>query len=443
MWPSFSVGLGWSTKLCLLERELGEFMSGIAGVLHLKGEDVTGAPLAAMGENLTHRAGAGLYTWNHGPAGFIQAFNRENPHLPLGVLVVKRGGNTLALTAHARIDNRRELVKKLGLRSSPPEKIGDHHLILEAYLRWGVACPSELLGDFAFALWDGLKCRFFCARDAMGVRPFYYCQSASLLFFGSEMELFSGLDGVEWNLNLNRLSDFLIKNFEDTHSTIYQEVKRLPPAHSMTVENGEVKIRRYWQPDLSRSMSFRSNEEATEAFGEVFNQAVSSRLREGETAAVSLSGGLDSSSILAAAVETAGGAGKLFACSAIFPQLAKQAPQIDERTYIDAVIASKGVQSLKIEADRLGPLMEIQWNRAEPLIAPNLYLDVQLLKLASDHGASVLLNGIDGDSTISYGYERLPCMLRRLRWHKLFRECRDLARLKHWRLSQNILGVGP
>lgn len=417
-------------------------MNGIAGALFLDGGEVSGELLSRMGGQISHRGRAGLFPWSRGSVGLLQAFNQIDPGFSARITITRLGNNRLVLVADARIDNRDDLLKSLDLNHRPAKEIDDHHLILEAYMRWGEDCPRRLVGDFAFALWDSRSHQLFCARDAIGVRPFYYYQTPALLLFGSEIDAFVGLEDVDLSLNPDRLGDFLTKNFEDTRATAYREVHRLPPAHCMTVGAHGIRIKRYWEPNLNQLASFGSEEEASEAFRELFVKAVSDRLRGDSPVGVALSGGLDSSSILATAVENGLGSGRVFACSAIFPEIAKISPQIDERTFMAAVIAATGVEALRFEADRLGPLRQCLWNGMEPLIAPNLYLDIQLLNLVSSRGGTVMLSGIDGDSAISYGYERLPSLVREWRWRHFLVECRALAAQKGWALGKVFWRMG-
>jgi asparagine synthase (glutamine-hydrolysing) len=130
---------------------------------------------------------------------------------------------TLCLTMDGRIDNRLELRRMLESRGFPPRYDTDAELVLRAYECWGEDCPNRFLGDFAFAVWDARKRQLFCARDFVGVRPFYYHRSASLFAFGSEIRSVLALETVPRRLNESRVADFLVEELdrEDEESTFY------------------------------------------------------------------------------------------------------------------------------------------------------------------------------------------------------------------------------
>ena len=105
----------------------------------------------------------------------------------------------------------------------------DSRLILEAYLRWGEACPGHLLGDFAFAIWDRRTQTFFCARDHFGIKPFYYCQTGEQFAFCSCIDGILQLNWIPRRLNEQRLASHLTTFFGDTAATFYADIFRLPP----------------------------------------------------------------------------------------------------------------------------------------------------------------------------------------------------------------------
>ena len=129
-------------------------MSGIAGIFFLDTQPVDRSVLERMVESLAHRGPDGAGVWSEGPVGLGHRMLWPTPEslhekLPL----VSKSGD-LVLTADARLDNRDELVRALGITGRPREEIGDGELILGAYEKWGERCPERLLGDFPFAIWD-------------------------------------------------------------------------------------------------------------------------------------------------------------------------------------------------------------------------------------------------------------------------------------------------
>jgi asparagine synthase (glutamine-hydrolysing) len=207
----------------------------------------------------------------------------------------------MAITGDVRLDNRVELAQRLGRPGLPGGTLSDGELIIAAYERWGEDCATHLLGDFAFALWDGRQRTLFCARDVFGVKPFYYHQSSDLFAFASDVDGVLSVPGVPTRLNQLRLSDYLLALSGDPASTIYEDVSRLPPARTMTVNAGGASLRRYWTPDAVTELHLGSEEEYDEAFRHVLEIAVRDRMPSEHAVGAFLSGGLDSSSIVCAA----------------------------------------------------------------------------------------------------------------------------------------------
>ncbi|GAH07934.1 unnamed protein product, partial [marine sediment metagenome] len=148
-------------------------------------------------------------------------------------LVNARGD--IVITADARIDNRVELIDILGLGGRYHSQIGDSELILAAYEKWGEECPARLLGDFAFAIWDGRRQILFCARDHFGVKPFcYYHRHGRVFVFASQVKALLTMRQVPHQINEGRIADYLVGDLEgiDKTSTYYQEVYKHPPAHT-------------------------------------------------------------------------------------------------------------------------------------------------------------------------------------------------------------------
>ena len=401
-------------------------MSAIAGIYYLDGKPVDRADLGRMVESLAHRGSDKADIWSEGSVGLGHRMLWTTPEslheqLPL----VNQTGN-LVITADARIDNRDELIAALGFTDRLPLKIADSQLILAAYEKWGDRCPENLLGDFAFAIWDGRRQRLFCARDAMGVKPFYYYRSNRVFVFASEIKALLCLPYVPRRLNEVKVAYHLALLFEDKTITFYQDIMRLPTAHSITVGcEDQEQVRLYWSLDPSREVRLHSDQEYAEAFREIFTQSVLCRLRSAFPVGSTLSGGLDSSSIACTARELLAESGNqhLHTFSAIFPNLPKEDLRLlDERRYIKAVQAMGGFESHYVHADSLSPLIELLWQDDEVVLAPNLYMHWALYNAAHQQGVRVFLDGLDGDSTVSHGWGYLTELTRTGRWKTLVSE---------------------
>jgi asparagine synthase (glutamine-hydrolysing) len=408
-------------------------MSGIVGIYHLDGRPVQPDELDRMVATIAHRGQDGSGVWQAGSVGLGHCMLWTTPESLHEKIPFANDRDDLVFTADARIDNRAELLSALALDGYPGRVITDGQLILKAYEKWGQDCPGKLVGDFVFAIWDGRERTLFCARDHIGAKPFYYYRSERLFIFASEIKALFTNEWVPRRLNELRVADHLAFFVEDKTITYYQDIYRLPPAHSMLVNPSAVEIRAYWSLDPSREIKLKSDEEYAEAFRDVFSQAVNCRLRSAYPIGSTLSGGLDSSSIacLARDLLVENGGQSLHTFSAIFPSLPPEdLRRIDERSYMDAVLAMGGFEPHFIHADCLSPLEDLDrvfWHQDEAVFAPNLYLHWAIFQLAQQQGVRVILDGVDGDTVISHGLERLADLARTGRWKSLLSEAIALS----------------
>jgi len=408
-------------------------MSAIAGLYRTDGQPVNRQEVDRMASALAHRGPDGTRAWSGGPAALSHGAlwttsESRREQQPFS----SEAGNVIV--ADARLDNRRDLIASFELTGRVANEIGDTELILRAYERWGDECAPKLLGDFAVAIWDGRSQRLFCARDHVGVKPFYYHHAPTAFLFASEIKALLTSPMVPYSLNPLRVADYLVGLFDDRAITFYRDIYRLPAGHTVTVSHDGAKVRPYWSLDPTRELHLGSDEAYAEAFRECFTEAVRSRLRGGLPVGSLLSGGLDTSSIVATArhIGVSSSDGKLDTFTAIFPGLpAADLRKIDEREFVDAMLAQGGLRAHYVRGDLLSPLGDV--GRAldhmdEPYAAPNLYLHWGLYAAAREQGVRALLDGIDGDTTVSHGLESLAALARGGKLSRLGRELRALSR---------------
>ncbi len=210
----------------------------------------------------------------------------------------------LWITADARIDCREELKRELEKADSnrrPPAT--DSELILQAYAVWGEECVRHLRGDFAFAIWDARRKTLFCARDHFGVKPFYYAEIGNIFLFSNVLNCVRSHPGISDSLNDAAIGDFLLFGLNcDLSTTTFRDIRRLPPAHCLSVSAEGVRILRYWSAPTSGAIRYRHADEYVEHFQNLIQSAVADRLRV-DRAGILLSGGLDSGAIAATARE--------------------------------------------------------------------------------------------------------------------------------------------
>ena len=320
--------------------------------------------------------------------------------------------NDRTITANARLDARDELTAKLRL----PRSLTDAELILHAYAAWGEECVKHLLGDFAFAIWDSRARRYFCARDHFGVKPFYFTHVANEFAFSSSLNELRLNPGVSNTLNEIAVGDYLLFGVnQDLSTTIFKDIQRLPPGHSLTVANGSITTRRYWKPAVSDEVRFRDPELYVDRFSELLSNAVSDRM-DSDRVAILMSGGLDSTSVAAIAREHLRSGSSLHACSVVYDHLIPD----EERYYSTAAANHLGIPISYVVADRYSLFDEQvsgDMNQPEPfLLSPLTAQFHNLLRLCATH-SNIALTGWDGDSFMNepqHSHVKIKTILKRM-----------------------------
>jgi asparagine synthase (glutamine-hydrolysing) len=401
-------------------------MSAIAGFLDLDGREVVASEVERMAEVLAHRGPDGRATWVDREVGLVHCMLHTTPESLTECLPRKFGA--LTITADARIDNREELISKLGGDVRGADPVSDSELILRAYERWRLDCPSHLLGDFAFAIWDSARRELFCARDHLGVRPLYFFHQAGRRFvFATEIKGIFAYPDIPREINEAKIADYMLASFEDKTRTFYVGISRLPSGSSLTVNRAGVQVREYWRLEPTNEVRLKSNDEYAEAFRAHFVEAVRCRLRSAFPVGSMLSGGLDSSSISCVAHDLMSSRinRDLHSFSIVFDQVKKS----DEREFINKVLEGRHFTPHLIDGDCVSPLDDLDrvlWHQDEPFYAPNLSLTRSAWQSAKQNGVRVLLDGLLGDNIVSHGIEYMRELANRWRWITLARRLREL-----------------
>ncbi len=397
-------------------------MSGIAGICNLDGRPVERARLQRMTDAIAYRGPDGVACWIDGATGLGHAMLHTTVESLREVQPLSDAQSALCLTLDGRVDNRDELRAALQSKGLAPKTDTDAELVLRAYQCWGEDCPQRILGDFAFAIWDGRKRTLFCARDALGIKPFYYYADQRVFIFGSELQqLFEGAD-IPCEPNEGMIGEYLANAITSREETLYQGILRLPPAHCLRVQDGRLQLSRYWNIDAARSIRYRSDAEYAEHFLEIFTQAVKCRLRSHTCVGVELSGGLDSSSVvsLIRKLQRDGAVSdiKLETFSLVFPGMA-----CDESTYIDEVIRNSGASYNLLPPFEPGASCNADYVRRHRDFPgyPNNYLWNTIRAAARDKGFRVHITGMGGDDWLTGSEMHYTELLRHLK-------IRDLAR---------------
>lgn len=410
-------------------------MSGILGIYYLDSRSVDSADLGRMVDILAHRGPDGADIWVDGSVGFGHRMLWTTPESLIEELPLLSQTGDLVITCDARIDNRDELICALQFENYLREKITDSQLILAAYEKWGEQCPEYLLGDFAFAIWDKLKQSLFCARDHFGVKPFYYYhQTAKVFLLASEIKALFCLPQVPRQLNEVRMADYLALMMEDKAITTYQDIMRLPPAHSMVLSHSGIRLWSYWSLDPKREIKLESNDDYAKEFRKIFTEAVHCRLRSAFPIISHLSGGLDSSAVTCVARDLLTKENKqpLHTISSIFDRIT----ECDERPFINSVLDQGEVIPHYVHGDESSPLSNLDsifQYEDEALLGPSHFYPWNLNRTIKDLGLRICLDGFDGDTTVCHGMSRLTELASEGNWTSFIQETKAVS--QHFNFS--------
>ena len=261
-------------------------MSGIVGMYERSGAPVDRTLLQALAHFLSYCGPDARETWFHGSVGLAHTMLRTTRASQIERQPASLAGR-LWITADARIDCRDELLGKLiereGGKLAGPVAT-DSDLILRSYSAWGADCVQHLRGDFAFAIWDAQRKLLFCARDHFGIKPFYYSELGELFLFSNTLDCLRQHPEVSSDLNDAAIGDFLLFGLNcDVATTTFRDIRRLPPAHSMTVSSEGLRIQRYWSAPTEGRIRYQRPEDYVEHFQILLQAAVSDRMAPDRT----------------------------------------------------------------------------------------------------------------------------------------------------------------
>jgi asparagine synthase (glutamine-hydrolysing) len=414
-------------------------MSAVLGIFNLDNKPVGGDMLEKMMKPMAYWGPDGRGTWNRGPVGFGHLMLHNTPESLHEKLPLKSKCSNYVLVSRARLDNREELLKTFNISPGEQRVTPDSTLILEAYKKWGTECPHHLLGDWVFALWDAGEQKLFIARDHHGLTGLYYFHGPKFFAFSSGLKGLLALPGIPRRLNEIRIAQILTAWAQHGAPTVYEGIYRLPPAHTITIKQETVKVKRYWYLEDTPRLRLKSDEEYVEAFLEIYSEAVHCRLRSARPVGITLSGGLDSGSAAALAAGELAKKGRplLAFSSAPLYDVSGTLPEqrFDEPPYIKATAGYVGNIDLTFSrSEHITPLQGLEQGLAlhdEPVhAASNQYWILSLWEAARGRGVGTMLTGAGGNNTISWhGTGYLAQLARDMHWKTLYREFRAWRKL--------------
>ncbi|WP_026672547.1 asparagine synthase-related protein [Alkalihalobacterium bogoriense] len=344
----------------------------------------------------------------------------------------------LAITADAIIDNRDELFDLLQVERKRRNSIGDCELILLAYDKWGEQCLQHLIGDYAFVIWDERNNNCFAARDFSGTRTLYYFYNDDIIVFSTTIEPLFCYSEQRKILNENWLAEYLaITAVVDTANasiTPYQNIYQVQPSHSIFCNENKVKEIRYCSFQRTKKMKFKSDHEYVEAFHDVFQQAVKSKVRTFRKIGSHLSGGLDSGSVVSfAAKELQSKKQSLMTFSYIppadFTDFTPKHLVANEKPNVQSTVRFVGgVKDFYFDFNQKDSYSMID-GLVSDIEMPYKYFENSfwvkgMFEEAQKRDIGILLSGGRGNFTISWGHalSYYALLVRRLRWIRLAKE---------------------
>ena len=341
------------------------------------------------------------------------------------------------LVADIRIDNRAELASRLRFSSPGQANLPDSALLFEALLKWGDGAVDHLIGEFAFAFWDGANQQLLLGRDILGLRPLHFHRGRHFFAFASMPSGLHALDEVPYDFDADFMAERLAMLPRVGRSSYFKDIERVEPAHLVRVTRDGIQSHKYWRP-RGPSSSRATPQEYQEGLRAVFDEAVAARLRgSGDSVASQLSGGLDSSTVTASAARLLP-AGKVVAFTAV-PRAGFQGPTPPNTIANEAELAAAtarmhpNIEHVLVENSGESPLKWLDQSfRFQQQPAANLTNAVwgqAIHREARARGVNTIFKGSVGNLTISYnGQEWLGQLLSQGRLVKLLRHASQLRR---------------
>ena len=278
-------------------------MCGICGICGKSSDqNIDQSLLEAMNNSLTHRGpdGGGVFNdpgigLGHRRLSIIDLAGGDQP--------IYNEDNSIVIVFNGEIYNYRELREDLIAKGHTFRTHSDTEVIVHLYEEEGTDCVLQLNGMFAFAIWDKNKRRLFCARDRFGEKPFYYTVNNGTLYFASELKALKFTPNFDTSIDPSALDDYLAYGYVPAPKSIFKKVRKLSAASCLIWEAGNLQTKRYWSPSFPAEPIKIREEEAVDHLRDLINDSIKLRLRSDVPVGAFLSGGIDSSLMVALAAQ--------------------------------------------------------------------------------------------------------------------------------------------
>ena len=373
-------------------------MCGIAGQARNDGRAVDRATLESICRAQEHRGPDALGTHLESEVGLgIQRLRVID--LETGDQPIYNEDHSIAVVLNGEIYNYRELRQRLQRHGHRLRTMGDTEVIVHLYEELGPDCVQELHGMFAFALWDASRRRLLVARDRVGKKPLFYSLRDGAISFASELRALLHDPEISRDIDVDAIDAYLAYGYVPAPLSAFRAVRKLPPASTLVYENGQASIRRYWRLHYDRGETPGDEAELHEEIRGRIRKAVTRRMISDVPLGVFLSGGIDSSTVVAAMAEASPRPVRTFSIGfeeESFNEL-PNARLIAERFGTDH-------RELVIKPDVVSIIPRVARHYGEPFADSSSVPSFYVSEMASRE-VTVALNGDGGDESFA-GYNR-------------------------------------
>ena len=389
-------------------------MCGIAGYVTREPAPYPDSVIRSMTGVIAHRGpdGEGVFRDEHCALGHRRLSIVD---LAAGAQPMGNEDDSLQVVYNGEIYNHADLRPGLEAAGHRYKTRCDTEGILHAYEQYGRGCVERFRGMFAFAVWSRTERKLFCARDRLGIKPFYYWFDGSVFVFGSEVKALLEHPAVSAELEEGMLAEYLTLGYSSGERTLFRGVKRLMPGHTLELgPDGRLEIHQYWDVPTPGYVEPRPDEDWIEECRARFERSVEQRLMADVPLGMFLSGGVDSGSVAAVIKRLAGGRVKTFSVGYAEQKYSEleYARQVAERIGTDH-------HEIRVSADEFfGALPSLVWHEDEPIVWPSSVPLHFVSKLAAEQ-VKVVLTG-EGADELFAGYARYRFYLLNQRYSGMY-----------------------
>ena len=386
-------------------------MCGVCGFVNLDGRAASPEIVASMNATLFHRGPDDGAEFSHEATAM--------GHRRLSIVDLARGrqpmnlaGTPLTIVYNGEVYNHLDLRNEFNFATERYRTTSDTETILAGFLQHKENLPLQLAGMFAFAVYNAEDRSIFIARDRLGIKPVYYFQTDRLFAFASEIKALLAHPDIHARVNTCKFPEQLTLKYTLDDETLYQGVKKLLPGHWLSIRNGQIQTKQYWDLSYTPKRKFRSMDEASREFKSHFDDSVRARLMADVPLGVFLSGGIDSSVIAASMSKMTSEPIKAF--SIAFAQ--KEYSELSYSSMVAKHVGAHVREMVLSPADWFAAWPKMVYHEDEPIAHPSSIPLHFVSKLAAQD-VKVVLSG-EGSDELLAGYERYYQTLANMRYGK-------------------------